>query len=92
MELEKLVGRWRQQAGFTPAAIASVHMDECLQRFARLAMAHAAEEAAKCCEERAAGHEEDATAEPDSDYADRFRVYAKHERRCADAIRERFKA
>jgi hypothetical protein len=61
---------------------------ELLESLPTLAIQYAAEEAAKACEEHAASHEEDAELEKDERYA----VYAKHERRCAAAIRERFKA
>jgi len=43
----------------------------------------------KVCEEIAGKHDDSAECESDSDFAMRFRVYAKHTRRCADAIRAR---
>ena len=62
--------------------IAHLTIDE-LERFAALVL----EEAAQVCEERASEHEEDSASEEDADYKERFLVYAKHERRCAKAIR-----
>lgn len=47
------------------------------------------EACAKACEEIAGRHEDSAACEHDQDFAMRFRVYAKHTRRCADAIRAR---
>jgi hypothetical protein len=86
-DLQKLVEQWGNEAFGEPFVKAYVD-DGMLEAFAKLAMQYAAEEAAKACEERAASHEEDAELEKDERYA----VYAKHERRCAAAIRERFKA
>ena len=53
-----------------------------LARFAQLV----AQECARVCEQHAADHEESARDESD----ERFAVYAKHERRCAAAIKARF--
>ena len=56
---------------------------EGLTRFAALVRAQALEDAARLCDARAAEHDESAQLEQDP----RFAVYAKHERRCAAAIR-----
>lgn len=47
------------------------------------------EACAKVCEERADVHEQSAPHEETKDYQLRMMVYAKHERRCAAAIRAR---
>lgn len=60
-----------------------------LEKFAAVVAAAEREECAKVCEARAASHEEDSAYEDDADYKERYLVYAKHERRCADAIRAR---
>ena len=49
----------------------------------RVARLQALEDAARLCDARAADHDESAQLEQDP----RFAVYAKHERRCAAAIR-----
>lgn len=54
---------------------------------ARFVWKEAVEMCAKVCEDRAASHEEDSSFEEDADYKQRYLVYAKHERRCAEAIR-----
>jgi predicted methyltransferase len=86
-DLQKLVETWTGETCSGADGESVVFTDHGLEAFARLAMQYAAEEAAKVCEERAASHEEDAELEKDERYA----VHAKHERRCAAAIRERFK-
>ena len=74
-------GHW-----FSPAGDPEDEIDvstEDLTRFAALIRAQALEDAARACEARAEDHEESASLENDS----RFAVYAKHERRCASAVR-----
>jgi hypothetical protein len=68
----------------------SGHVLECygytaeqMRAFATAAVLQERERCAKICEARAAEHEENGEDEGD----DRFLVYAKHERRCAAAIR-----
>lgn len=70
------------------ASLVAFHMSD-LERFAGLVAAAEREACAKVCEQRAADHEEDSRFEDDSDYKERFLVYAKHERRCAEEIRAR---
>jgi len=53
--------------------------------FAKLVAAAEREECAKACDRQAEENEENASCEMD----ERFLVYAKHQRRCASAIRNR---
>jgi hypothetical protein len=67
----------------SPLGPAPVWTDTQMRSFATAAVLQERERCAKICEARAAEHEENGEDEGD----DRFLVYAKHERRCAAAIR-----
>lgn len=58
-----------------------------LIQFAALVRAEALEEAAQVCDKYAQGKEDNAPYEDTPDYSLRMMVYAKHVRRCAEAIR-----
>jgi hypothetical protein len=60
-----------------------------IERFAALVAASEREACAKVCEERADRHADDAQYEDTEDLRFRSLVYAKHVRRCAEAIRAR---
>lgn len=94
-DLEKLVEQWARETGFVDASNdlnsppcwwAAGHNDR-WEKFARLAMAHAAEEAAKVCVEiKRAGY--GGYAPPEHGAAAEY--YEEGCGDCADAIREKF--
>jgi hypothetical protein len=57
-----------------------------LSAFAERVRQDERERCAAICERRADDHAEAAEAEKNKDYRERYLVYAKHIRRCADAI------
>lgn len=87
MTMEELLRMAASGANLPASLSAHPGVKDFGRRLAALARTQTLEAAAKVCEGRAADHEESAQYEENADYALRYRVYAKHERRCADEIR-----